>query len=137
MKRVFLAFVALFVTFNLCAQNEVENIIIELITEKAIEGAEEMPEFPGGPEVLFQYLSWKMQYPQEAEKAGIQGRVILNFVIEKDGSITNAKVVKSVDPLLDQEALRVVSAMPHWIPGKKGGKRVRVKYILPMNFSLN
>jgi len=116
------------------AQNEVwlEKIIIELITEK--EFADKMPEFPGGPEVLYQYLSWKRQYPQEAEELGIQGTVVLDFDIEKDGSITNAKVVKSVHPLLDKEALRVVSAMPHWIPGKRDGKRVRMKYRLGVRF---
>ncbi len=86
---------------------------------------EEMPQYPGGP------------HPAEAEKAGIQGRVILTFVVEKDGSISKPTVVKSVDPLLDAEAVRVISAMPNWKPGKQNGKVVRVKYTVPLSFNLD
>ena len=95
---------------------------------------EEMPQYPGGPQALFEFLSNNVKYPEEAEKAGIQGRVIATFVVEKDGSVSNAKVVKSVDPLLDAEALRVISAMPKWKPGKQNGKVVRVKYTVPLSF---
>ena len=98
---------------------------------------EEMPQYPGGPQALFKFLSENVKYPAEAEKAGIQGRVIATFVVEKDGSISQPIVVKSVDPLLDAEAIRVISAMPNWIPGKQNGKVVRVKYTVPLSFNLD
>ena len=98
---------------------------------------EEMPEFPGGTAELMQFLSRNMKYPKEAEKAGEQGRVIANFVVEPDGSVTNAQVVKSVSPQLDAEALRVIGLMPRWQPGRQNGKAVRVKYTIPITFSLN
>lgn len=97
---------------------------------------EEMPQFPGGPSKLFEFLAKNVNYPTEAEKANIQGRVIATFVVEKDGSISNVKVVKSVDPLLDAEAVRVINAMPNWIPGKQNSKEVRVKYTVPISFHL-
>ena len=97
---------------------------------------EEMPQFPGGPSKLFEFLASNVNYPTEAEKAKIQGRVIVSFVVEKDGSISEAKVVKSIDPSLDAEALRVINAMPNWIPGKQKGEPVRVKYVVPMTFRL-
>jgi TonB family protein len=95
-----------------------------------------MPQFPGGATKLFEYLAQNVNYPTEAEKANIQGRVIATFVVEKDGSISNAEVVKSVAPSLDAEALRVINAMPNWIPGKQNGKEVRVKYTVPISFHL-
>ena len=98
---------------------------------------EEMPQYPGGPQALFKFLGENVQYPAEAEKAGIQGRVIATFVVEKDGSISQPTIVKSVDPLLDVEAIRVISAMPNWIPGKQNGKVVRVKYTVPLSFNLD
>ena len=98
---------------------------------------EEMPQYPGGPQALFKFLGENVQYPAEAEKAGIQGRVIATFVVEKDGSISQPTIVKSVDPLLDAEAIRVISAMPNWIPGKQNGKVVRVKYTVPLSFNLD
>ena len=98
---------------------------------------EEMPQYPGGPKALMEFLGSSVQYPEEAEKAGIEGRVIATFVVEKDGSISNAKVVKSVDPLLDAEALRVIGAMPNWKPGKQNGQVVRVKYTIPLSFHLD
>ena len=98
---------------------------------------EEMPQYPGGPQALLKFLGENVQYPAEAEKAGIQGRVIATFVVEKDGSISQPTIVKSVDPLLDAEAIRVISAMPNWIPGKQNGKVVRVKYTVPLSFNLD
>ena len=98
---------------------------------------EEMPQYLGGPQALFKFLGENVQYPAEAEKAGIQGRVIATFVVEKDGSISQPTIVKSVDPLLDAEAIRVISAMPNWIPGKQNGKEVRVKYTVPLSFNLD
>ena len=98
---------------------------------------EEMPQYPGGPQALFRFLGENVHYPEEAEKAGIQGRVIATFIVEKDGSISQPTVVKSVDPLLDAEAIRVISAMPNWKPGKQNGKVVRVKYTVPLSFNLD
>ena len=98
---------------------------------------EEMPQYPGGPQALIKFLGENVKYPAEAEKAGIQGRVIVTFVVEKDGSISQPTVVKSVNPLLDAEAIRVISAMPNWKPGKQNGKVVRVKYTVPLSFNLD
>lgn len=97
---------------------------------------EEMPQFPGGPNALFEYLSKNMKYPTDAEENGIQGRVIVTFIVERDGSITNANIIKSVDPSLDKEAYRLVRSMPHWVPGKQSGSPVRVKYTVPITFRL-
>ncbi len=106
-------------------------------TGKTFDVVEEMPQFPGGPAALFEFLSKNIQYPKDAEKAKLQGRVIVTFVVKKDGSITDAKVVKSVAPSLDAEALRVINAMPNWTPGRQGGQPVNVKYTVPLTFRLN
>lgn len=103
---------------------------------KVFDVVEEMPQFPGGPSALFEYLSKNIRYPVVAEENGVQGRVIVTFVVERDGSITDVKVIKSVDPSLDKEAQRVVKSMPHWIPGKQNGSAVRVKYTVPVTFRL-
>ena len=103
---------------------------------KVFDVVEQMPQFPGGPNALFEYLSKNIKYPVVAEENGIQGRVIVTFVVERDGSITDVKVAKSVDPSLDKEATRVVKSMPHWIPGKQNGSAVRVKYTVPVTFRL-
>jgi len=103
---------------------------------KVFDVVEQMPQFPGGPNALFEYLSKNIKYPVVAEENGIQGRVIVTFVVERDGSITDVKVAKSVDPSLDKEAMRVVKSMPNWIPGKQNGSAVRVKYTVPVTFRL-
>ncbi len=97
---------------------------------------EDMPEFPGGPQALMKYLGESIKYPLIAQENGIQGRVICQFVVNKDGSIVDVEVVRSVDPSLDKEAIRVVKAMPKWKPGQQRGKAVRVKYTLPVSFRL-
>ena len=97
---------------------------------------ENIPEFPGGMKELMKYLQSEVKYPKEAQDKGIQGRVVVQFVVNKDGSITDAKVVKSVDPLLDAESLRVVNAMPNWTPGKDKGEPVRTRFTLPVSFRL-
>lgn len=104
--------------------------------EKVFDVVEQMPSFPGGPNALFQYLSKNIRYPAVAEENGVQGRVVVTFVVERDGSITDVRVAKSVDPSLDKEAARVVKSMPHWIPGKQNGSPVRVKYTVPVTFQL-
>ena len=103
---------------------------------KVFDVVEQMPSYPGGMGALMQYLSSNIKYPAIAEENGIQGRVICTFVVERDGSITDVKIAKSVDPSLDKEAMRVVSKMPRWIPGKQNGSAVRVKYTLPVTFRL-
>lgn len=103
---------------------------------KVFDVVEQMPSFPGGNSALMQYLSKNIKYPVVAEENGIQGRVICTFVVERDGRVTDVRVVKSVDPSLDKEAVRVVSSMPAWIPGKQNGSAVRVKYTLPVTFRL-
>lgn len=97
---------------------------------------ETMPQFPGGQEVLLKYLAANIKYPASAVKAKKQGRVIVTFIIQKDGSVAKARIARSVDPELDAEALRIVKAMPNWTPGTQDGKPVNVKYIIPVNFSL-
>ncbi len=103
---------------------------------KVFDVVEQMPSFPGGPSALMQYLNSNIKYPVVAEENGVQGRVVCTFVVEKDGSITDVRVVKSVDPSLDKEAMRVVKGMPKWIPGKQNGSAVRVKYTVPVTFRL-
>ena len=103
---------------------------------KVFDVVEQMPSFPGGDAELMKYLSTHIKYPVVAEENGIQGRVIATFVVERDGSISDVKVIKSVDPSLDKEAIRVLKSMPKWIPGKQNGSAVRVKYTVPVTFRL-
>lgn len=97
---------------------------------------EQMPSFPGGQKALFEYLTADVRYPDDCEETCVQGRVVVSFVVERDGGITEAKVVKSVYPSLDEEALRVVKGMPKWIPGSLNGERIRTKYMIPITFRL-
>lgn len=97
---------------------------------------EKMPEFPGGMAELMKYLNSNIKYPVEAHKAGIQGRVVVSFVVNKDGTVKDAKIVRSVDKSIDAEALRVISAMPKWQPGYQDGKAVSVRYTVPVTFRL-
>jgi TonB family protein len=103
---------------------------------KIFDVVEQMPCFPGGSQKLFEYLEQNMRYPMVAEENCIQGRVVVTFVVEKDGSINGVKVVKSVDPSLDKEAARLVKRMPKWCPGKQNGQPVRVNYTIPVTFRL-
>ena len=103
---------------------------------EVFEIVEQNPSFPGGNEALMKWLSKNLKYPASAQENGIQGRVLVQFVVNKDGSIVDPKVLRSVDPALDKEALRVVSTMPKWQPGKQRGKTVRVRFTLPVTFRL-
>ena len=103
---------------------------------KVYDEVDEMPSFPGGLNGLMTFLAQNMVYPVTAQENGVQGRVTVSFVVETDGSITDVKVARSVDPFLDREAMRIVKAMPKWTPGKKDGKPVRVKYTVPVVFRL-
>ena len=106
------------------------------VATKVFDVVEEMPSFPGGNGALMSYLNSNVKYPVVAQENGVQGRVIISFVVERDGSISDVKVARSVDPSLDREAQRVVKSMPKWTPGKQNGQTVRVKYTVPVVFRL-
>ena len=106
------------------------------VATKVFDVVEEMPSFPGGNVALMSYLNSNTKYPVVAQENGVQGRVIISFVVERDGSISDVKVARSVDPSLDREAQRVVKSMPRWTPGKQNGQTVRVKYTVPVVFRL-
>ena len=133
---------ALLIASNIsCISSEKQEEISEKQESRAAEGevfqvVEEMPEFPGGMGECMKWLGQNIKYPADAKEKGVQGRVIVQFVVEKDGTIVNAKVVRGVDPDLDAEALRVVNQSPKWKPGKQKGEAVRVKYTLPIMFRL-
>ncbi len=97
---------------------------------------EEMPAFPGGMPALSAYMSEHLKYPKEALKMRVEGRVFMQFVVEKDGSVSNAEVIRGIGYGCDEEALRVLRAMPAWKPGQQGGMPVRVRYSLPIRFKL-
>lgn len=106
------------------------------VREEVYSAVEVQPKFPGGDAALMMWLSKNINYPVRAQENGVEGRVIVNFVVEKDGSISGVKVAKGVDKDLDQEAVRVVKKMPKWQPGKNGGQAVRTQYTLPVRFKL-
>lgn len=106
------------------------------VATKIFDVVEEMPSFPGGNGALMSYLASNIKYPVVAQENGVQGRVTVSFVVERDGSISDVRVARSVDPSLDREAQRVVKSMPRWKPGKQNGSAVRVKYTVPVVFRL-
>lgn len=105
-------------------------------TTKIFTNVEQMPMYPGGEGALLGYLRDNIHYPTVAAENGVQGRVVVGFVVERDGSITDVKILRGVDPSLDREAMRVVKSMPRWNPGKQNGSAVRVKYQVPVSFRL-
>jgi protein TonB len=113
-----------------------EEVEEEVQEEEIFTIVEKMPEFPGGTEQLFKYLGKNIEYPPMAKDAGIKGKVYVTFVVDKDGSITDVKVLRGIGGGCDEEAIRVVKGMPKWNPGKQRGKSVRVQYNLPINFIL-
>ena len=122
---------------------QVEAYVAPAVVEEEEESAQQiftvvetMPEFPGGQGALLQFLAKSIKYPVIAQENGIQGRVTCSFVVNKDGSIVDAEVIRGVDPSLDKEAIRVINTMPKWSPGKQRGKPVRVKYTVPVTFRL-
>lgn len=129
-------------TEELGQQVEIKYVPVEVEEEEPeeqtiFEVVEEIPEFPnGGQAGLMQYLAKNIKYPTIAQENGTQGRVVCQFVVNKDGSIVDVKVLRGVDPYLDKEAVRVISTMPKWKPGKQRGKPVRVKYTVPVMFRL-
>ncbi|MFO8129574.1 MAG: energy transducer TonB [Bacteroidales bacterium] len=123
-------------------ETEVEEYVPVEVEEEVVEEApifmvvESMPEFPGGTENLYKYLGENIKYPQMAKESGIQGIVYVTFVVEKDGSVTDVRVLRGIGGGCDEEAIRVVESMPKWNPGKQRGKSVRVQYNLPVKFIL-
>ena len=104
--------------------------------DKVYEVCEQMPIFEGGDAALLKYLRENLKYPDKTKDRGVQGRVVIGFIVEKDGSLTDVKVLRPVDIDLDAEVLRLVKGMPKWIPGRHNGQRVRVKYLLPIHICL-
>ena len=111
-------------------------VVVQEVKEQIFEHVEQMPEYPGGSTELMKYLGEKIRYPQLAQEQGIQGQVILRFVVGKDGSVSDVRVVRSLDPSCDKEAMRVVQSMPKWVPGKQNGNPVLVYFTLPVRFKL-
>lgn len=127
--KVALMMLVLFFSFTTStAQTKKNDMVFDVV--------EVMPQFPGGQIAMLQYLMKNIKYPEQAMKEGIQGRVTVRFIVEKDGSISDVKPVLSVHPLLNKEAVRVVKSMPKWSPGKHNGKPVRVRFNLPVMFKL-
>ena len=104
--------------------------------DKVYEVCEQMPIFEGGDAALLKYLGENLKYPDNTKDRGVQGRLVIGFIVEKDGSLTDVKVLRPMDIDLDAEVLRLVKGMPKWIPGRQNGKRVRVRYLLPIHICL-
>ena len=132
-NRTFKSFIALFATIAVMLTAGSLNVSAQ---EEPMTQPEIAPEFPGGTVALLSLIQQNIKYPEEAKEQEIQGRVIVQFTIEKDGSVTDVKVVKSVHPLVDEQVVRAVSAMPAWKPGMHEGKPVRVSYSVPFRFRL-
>lgn len=126
------------VTFTLPTAEEIAEMerIKKEKDQKVFDIVEQQPQFPGGQNALTQWLGANMKYPKIAEENGIEGRVMMQFIVRSTGEITDIKVARSVDPSLDKEAIRVISSMPKWIPGKQGGEAVNVRYTMPLTFRL-
>jgi len=104
--------------------------------EKPMVGVEQMPEYPGGLDALMKFLSKNVRYPEEASKLGIEGRVVVRFIVNKTGIVSDVEVIRGLDPACDQEAIRVIKMMPKWIPGKLKGRTVPVYFMLPIKYQL-
>lgn len=137
MKKIVLSLVMLLAVASLSAQNTgSKSSVKESVDEPTFITVEQMPEFPGGNEGLRNFLIENLHYPEKAKANKTTGRVFVSFVVEKDGSIYNAKILRDIGDGCGEEALRVVKAMPRWKPGMQRGKNVRVQYTLPLNFQL-
>jgi len=129
LKVALMMLVLLFSFMTSTAQTKKNNMVFDVV--------EVMPQYPGGPIAMLKYIMENIKYPEQAMKEGIQGRVTVRFIVEKDGSISDVRPVLSVHPLLNKEAVRVVESMPKWSPGKQNGKPVRVRFNVPVMFKLN
>ena len=131
-KFLIMALMALFGLTTVSAQKTV----VAKKNQQVFDVVEKMPEYPGGQAALFEYLQKNVKYPADAEKKKVEGRVLVTFVVNTDGSITDIEVVRKTFPSLDAEAVRVISGMPRWKPGEQKGQKVRVKYTVPLTFRL-
>ena len=113
-----------------------QKTVVSQTDPKVFDTVEQMPEYPGGMQAMIEFLQANMKYPEDAAKQKVEGRVMVQFVVETDGSVTDVHVAKQVFLSLDAEAIRVVQAMPKWTPGKDKGRVVRVKYNLPIVFRM-
>ena len=111
--------------------------VTQEVEEKAYTVVEQMPQFPGGETALLNNISKNLVYPKIAQENGIQGRVIVRFMVNKDGSISNIQIVRSLDPTCDKEAIRIIKSLPKFIPAKQNGVNVAVWYTLPITFKLS
>ena len=128
--KVALMMLVLFFSFmTSTAQTKKNNMVFDVV--------EVMPQFPGGQIAMLKYIMENIKYPKQIMEEGIQGRVTVRFIVEKDGRVSNVRLLRSVQSALDKEAIRVVKSMPKWTPGKQNGKPVRVRFNLPVMFKLN
>lgn len=139
LKSICKVMVSLFIVLacnesEVMAQTQKDDYVDE---DRVYDVVDQMPQFPGGHEKLKEFIEKNRRYPKSLQDCGIQGRVVVTFVVKKTGRISHAKVARGVDPALDREALRVVRKMPQWIPGKMGWKNVDVKYTIPVDFRLH
>ena len=132
MSFIIMSLMALFGLTTVSAQKTV----VAKKNQQVFDVVEKMPEYPGGQAALFEYLQKNVKYPADAEKKKVEGRVLVTFVVNTDGSITDIEVVRKTFPSLDAEAVRVISGMPRWKPGEQKGQKVRVKYTVPLTFRL-
>lgn len=128
LKVALMMLVLLFSFMTSTAQTKKNDMVFDVV--------EVMPQYPGGQIAMLKYLMENIKYPEQAMKEGIQGRVTVRFIVEKDGSISDVRPILSVHPLLNKEAVRVVESMPKWTPGKQNGKPVRVRFNVPVMFKL-
>ena len=133
MKKLIL--MSMMVVFSLSTVSAQKTVVSQK-NQKVYEMVDQMPEFPGGMPALIEFLQNNVKYPADAEKQKVEGRVLVSFVVETDGSVTDVQLMKKAFPSLDAEAVRVTKAMPNWTPGKMKGKVVRVHYTFPIVFRL-
>lgn len=128
LKVALMMLVLLFSFMTSTAQTKKNNMVYDVV--------EVMPQFPGGQIAMLKYIMENIKYPKQIMEEGIQGRVTVSFIVEKDGRVSNVRLLRSVQSALDKEAIRVVKSMPKWTPGKHNGKPVRVRFNLPVMFKL-
>ena len=126
---------ALMAVFGLTTVSAQKTVVAKK-NQKVFDIVEQMPEYPGGQAALFEFISKNVKYPEDAVKKKVEGKVFVTFVVDTDGKITDVSLLRKVFPSLDAEAMRVISAMPNWIPGRQKGQAVRVKYTVPIMFRL-
>ena len=135
-KAMMIVGISLLRTLSSCEKDDDDIDDPEPVTEIVDETVDQMASYPDGIPALMDFLNENTKYPEQAEREGIEGRVVAGFIVERDGSVSNIEILKSVHPLLDAEVVRVMSLMPNWIPGRQNGQPVRVKYSLPITFRL-